>query len=433
EVTLFRGRWAGAYRAGVARVAVLLFLLPVLATASFLLLQWDWVIAGYAVRDFSFAERVWTELRLLWSYVGWFSLPRSGALGLFHDDVIVSKGWLQPLTTVLAGMAWLGVLAAGFALRRSFPWLLMAALFFLGGHSLESGFLALELVFEHRNYLPSVALALLLAAALLRASDFLASRGRSFLGGLAPLLLLLMFALVLGLRSLNWSSEWLLASASYARHPDSPRSAHFYANTLMKEHSAVGERESGRANMLALARHEFEVLHQRNPADLSALVMLYTLDSRYFPEVADPDRWFAGIERSVASSKMLATEYAAMRVLLACVEAAACRVDESRLRRLVELFYERYPYKSAAAELQLGRLESAQAPAEERVALINAALERSQGGLGLRYQLVAAYLEQRDFVSAHGVIVELLAGDPLYRQLAGIDGLFHRAPVPGAD
>ncbi|MFT7286350.1 MAG: hypothetical protein ACI87W_000455, partial [Halieaceae bacterium] len=45
EVTLFRGRWAGAYRAGVARVAVLLFLLPVLATASFLLLQWDLVIA----------------------------------------------------------------------------------------------------------------------------------------------------------------------------------------------------------------------------------------------------------------------------------------------------------------------------------------------------------------------------------------------------
>lgn len=107
----------------------------------------------YYGRTFTLTERLLTEIRALWFYVGLILLPRPAALGIFHDDFAISTGLLTPWTTLPAILGWL--LAIGLALRfhRQYPLLAFGILFFLAGHALESSIFPLEIMHEHRNYL----------------------------------------------------------------------------------------------------------------------------------------------------------------------------------------------------------------------------------------------------------------------------------------
>ncbi|MBI4989023.1 MAG: pilus assembly protein PilF [Rhodocyclales bacterium] len=114
--------------------------------------QWLW--AGYAYRDFTLVERLLTEGRVLWFYLSLILLPRLEAFGLYHDDIAVSTGLFVPWTTLpawvgLAGLAWLAWRA-----RAKAPLVAFGIAWFLIGHGLESTVLPLEIVHEHRNYLP---------------------------------------------------------------------------------------------------------------------------------------------------------------------------------------------------------------------------------------------------------------------------------------
>ena len=129
-----------------------------LAAAAAGLLAW-YVAPGYAVRPFTLTERVLTEGRVLWFYLGLFALPRINALGLYHDDIAISTGLLTPWTTLpallgLAALTWLG-----FRLLRRAPLVGFGLLWFLTGHLMESTLIPLEIAHEHRNYLPLVGLA----------------------------------------------------------------------------------------------------------------------------------------------------------------------------------------------------------------------------------------------------------------------------------
>lgn len=427
EVTLLRGRWAKIDSEKMGKLTDLVFISGLLAGGLFLYLKWDWVVAGYDYRSFTVGERLWTQARLLWDYIGWFVLPRSGELGLFHDDLRVSTSWLQPLSTVLAVAAWVIVMFAAQRLRRVFPWVLFAFCFYLVGHSLESGPLALELVFEHRNYLPTVALAILLAAlfcALLRRAD--SYRYRRGLILVVPLLLLF-YALTLFSRASSWSSEQQLASDSLARHPDSARSAHFYATTLIKALQAPGLSAQSTSEYLAVARHEFEALHNKKPSDLSALVMLYTLDSRYFKDIVDPEDWLKKIEHSVESSQLLATEYAAMRVFLYCFRDGFCEADPDRISAMVDVFELRYAHAHAAAQLRLQWLSILGAPKPDVESYLVRAVNRSPSKPDLRYQLIQSHLAAGDYARAHREIVALLQHDPSQRQLAVVHNVFRNS------
>ncbi|MFT4769029.1 MAG: hypothetical protein ACI8RN_002169 [Glaciecola sp.] len=424
EACLLGGRWAGRRSLFAVRCARVAALLPVLAGMLFTLYQWDWVVGDYANRDFTITERLFTELRLSWEYLGWFFLPRIGELGLYHDDILLSSGFWSPVTTAISLFAWCLVIGFGIAIRLRFPWLLMAALFFLSGHSIESGILPLEIVFEHRNYLPLVGPVLLLAA-VLHSLAFGLKRLSLHLGPWLPaVFVLILFSSSLGLRASVWSSDLELASASYGRHPDSQRSRHFYASTLIRHrnNATVSGREAD--EYLLVARHEFERSHIDDPLDLSALVMLYTIDSLHATEAADPERWFAGIERSVSKLKLRATEYASMRVLVACVAGGGCQPTESRMAEVVRVFSERFPGPYAGTQLRLQLLEAVAASSTERISLLESALEDSPHQLSHYYPLISAWLDEGNFSAAHLVILALIDADEDYRHLSTIAAMF---------
>ncbi|MCH9670040.1 MAG: hypothetical protein K0U93_01200, partial [Gammaproteobacteria bacterium] len=112
------------------------------------------VFEAYNVRDFDVGERLMSQARILFIYLGWLFVPTLDALSLVHDDIAVSRGLLLPGSTLAALVAWVVVATVAIALRRRFPELGFALLWFLAAHSIESSVIGLDLVHEHRNYLP---------------------------------------------------------------------------------------------------------------------------------------------------------------------------------------------------------------------------------------------------------------------------------------
>jgi len=110
---------------------------------------------GYAQRTFTLGERLLTQPRVIFLYVGLLLYPTSNRYMMLHD-VTVSQSPFDPWTTfpAIAGLMILTLTAWQF--RHRYPLIAFSWLFFIANHLLEGSFLPLELVFEHRNYLPSV-------------------------------------------------------------------------------------------------------------------------------------------------------------------------------------------------------------------------------------------------------------------------------------
>lgn len=119
-------------------------------------------LAGYAIRDFSMVERLLTQPRVIFFYLSLVLWPTPGRYSLEHD-VVTSTSFMVPSTTLLslAGLTILLLAALYLFVRpktRVVGFLLLWPAITL---VIESSFIPLEMVFEHRMYLPLVGLALL--------------------------------------------------------------------------------------------------------------------------------------------------------------------------------------------------------------------------------------------------------------------------------
>ncbi|MCB1889286.1 MAG: tetratricopeptide repeat protein [Rhodocyclaceae bacterium] len=121
---------------------------------------------AYIHRDFTMEERLLTQPRVLFFHLGQMAWPLPDRFSLEHGFV-TSTGWLSPATTLpaIAGVAlWLlcGFVALFSRRGRIAGYLLLFPLIALVP---EGTFHGLEMVFEHRMYLPGVALFALVALA----------------------------------------------------------------------------------------------------------------------------------------------------------------------------------------------------------------------------------------------------------------------------
>jgi len=135
--------------------------LPSVALGLYML----WILPGsvhaYGNRAFSLSERLFTQPVILWDYLRLAFLPRPFALGPFHDDYRIYQA--MDWEAWLAGLAWLAAFVGALIWRRRYPVVAFAVLWYLAGHFIESSWIALELYFEHRNYLPLIGPVLALA------------------------------------------------------------------------------------------------------------------------------------------------------------------------------------------------------------------------------------------------------------------------------
>lgn len=109
-------------------------------------------------RNFSILQRVITEPAILLEYLQLLCLldPRYGSL--FHDQYPPASSMFSPWWTLPAILLVVSAGLFGWRVRKRHPAMALAIGFFLAGHLMESSSLALELYFEHRNYLPAMML-----------------------------------------------------------------------------------------------------------------------------------------------------------------------------------------------------------------------------------------------------------------------------------
>lgn len=213
-------------------------------------------------RDFTIAERLLTEPRVLFDYLTKILVPRYGEYGIYHDDFVLSRSPWQPWTTLPAIAGILAAAAAAVALRKRSPVFAFGVLWYLGGHAMESGPVALELYFDHRNYLPLAGP--LIAAAIGLASMRAGVARRALRGAAAAWLLACLLSSALYARV--WSDQARLAYFFSAEHPTSVRAQGELAETLFK------------AGRISEARNVLQASAQRQPTDVGPVLSLAFVD-----------------------------------------------------------------------------------------------------------------------------------------------------------
>lgn len=172
-------------------------------------------------RGFSMWQRALTENRILFEYLQLLFLPRDATQGVYYDDYQASAGLLQPWTTLPATFGVLALVGFGWWLRHRYVPGALAILFFLASHLLETWAVALELFYEHRNYLPALLLFWPLAQGLAsrRVAASIEGWGTPLFAG-ALLVFLLMNTLS---RSVLWGDSQQLALSWAEKAPKSER------------------------------------------------------------------------------------------------------------------------------------------------------------------------------------------------------------------
>lgn len=112
-------------------------------------------VNGYEGRTFTLSQRLLTQSRVIVFYLSLLFYPVPGRLNVAHSFEI-STSLFNPLSTLFAVLCIAGGIVLAVIAKKKYPIPAFAFLFFVLNHLLESSVFPLEMIFEHRNYIPSM-------------------------------------------------------------------------------------------------------------------------------------------------------------------------------------------------------------------------------------------------------------------------------------
>lgn len=123
----------------------------------------DYISSGYKHRDFTLTQRVLTQFRVVVCYISLMAYPHPGRLNLDHDFSL-SNSLFDPITTSLSLGVIVALIALAFLIAKKERLASFCIFWFFGNLAIESSVIPLEIMFEHRVYLPSMFFFLLTVA-----------------------------------------------------------------------------------------------------------------------------------------------------------------------------------------------------------------------------------------------------------------------------
>ena len=174
------------------------------------------ILNSYSRREFTLPQRVLTEFRVVVYYLSLIALPFPGRLILDHDYPL-SYSFFDPMPTIFCMGLLFGLAVLAFYLAKKERLISFCIFWFLGNLVIESSVIGIEIIYEHRLYLPSMFVYLMITIIVFR---FFKSRW-------APIGLLTAIAVVLSLlahqRNTIWQSDISFWTDSVKKAPDKAR------------------------------------------------------------------------------------------------------------------------------------------------------------------------------------------------------------------
>ncbi len=192
-------------------------------------------LKGYAYRPFSLTERIMTEPRIIVHYLSQIFYPLPNRLSIQHD-ILISTSLFKPWTTLPSIALILLLIGIGVCQVRKSPVVAFAILFFFLNHLIESTVIPLELIFEHRNYLPSLFLFWPISYGIKRLMDYYRKKKPAMTVIIASfaVLLLMVFGIGTYIRNIAWATEKSLWEDAAKKAPKSSRPYYRLADVYSK-------------------------------------------------------------------------------------------------------------------------------------------------------------------------------------------------------
>lgn len=189
---------------------------------------------NYSHRTFTLSERLFTEPKILLLYLSFLLFPIASRLSIEHD-VVLSTSLFTPLDTFPAICTTLILLGLALVLSKKKPLLSLALIFFFINHIVESTILPLELIFEHRNYLPSLFIFLPVASLLVTTTQKYRYNSLQLISPLIIAILVTILGFNTYTRNKIWAQELTLWEDAHAKAPHNSRAASNLAKEYIDE------------------------------------------------------------------------------------------------------------------------------------------------------------------------------------------------------
>jgi len=221
-------------------------------------------VLNYESRSFTPLERLLTQPRILLFYLTLILYPAPNRLSLVHD-IDISTSFFHPWTTLPSIIIIFALVGFAIYKLRKWPILSFAILFFFLNHLIESSIISLELIFEHRNYLPAMFLFWPVAAGLEWLIVYYRGRNMVVYYALVAFVALLLVGMGTGtyVRNIDWTSEKFLWEDAMQK---APRSSRPYHNLAWSHYERIGDYDT------ALALYRKALLRQKNNISVEAKI-----------------------------------------------------------------------------------------------------------------------------------------------------------------
>jgi len=201
-------------------VLLALIILPLLEN------RWSSIVNTENFRPFTWQERLLTQARVVIHYISLLLLPLPGRLN-FDYDFSLSTSIFSPITTffciILIGL----VLIWSFQRRKQYPLIVFGIFWYFLNLLIESSVIPLELVFEHRLYLPSVGFFISCLAALDLFVAQMKKKHSPFeveqIFVLVMVITVSFFSIFTTVRNNVWRDSYSLYSDAAKKSPEKPR------------------------------------------------------------------------------------------------------------------------------------------------------------------------------------------------------------------
>jgi tetratricopeptide (TPR) repeat protein len=182
------------------------------------------LIAGYNARSFTSMQRLMTQPRIMLFYISQIFYPLPSRLSIEHD-IAISTSLFNPWTTLPSIILIFALIGLGISQIHKRPILSFAILFFFLNHLIESTIIPLELIFEHRNYLPSLFVFFPISAGIVWLLNHYRQKKPFMYAIIICALPILIAGLSLGtyLRNMVWSNEKTLWEDAIKKAPGRAR------------------------------------------------------------------------------------------------------------------------------------------------------------------------------------------------------------------